>query len=473
LLLVLDFAILFNSPFAVGIDGYYYVVQVDYLYHEERFYFPTYNPAVLYFLTALKLIFGETVVSIKIAAIILHLSLCLGIFFLVKTITGNYLSGLFSVYTIELSGLHRYMYVEYLNHLGAVSFLVWGAFFTILASKKKRITWNILALLTFFLSISSHRSGLAVLTTLLIVYGVVVGTRAAVATKNKSGKIFFSVLTVSLFILPAMVAFQPFFHLTSDWEKHLTYDPQIPIRFATFPELIILMVFSVIIVVFVWIKRHQIEFETGHLVIGVVLLWGILITFNPFISSDRGFSNLGGRLRVLAFIQVAILVPLTIWAIKDSSIRFERYAMVLFIPLMAWSFLKPLPFGARSEFVDKRAKLIEVLRSNPLKVEADSLIIADHGEQFVITAMTKIRSQQRFPERTNHQPIYWLMNSVPPAFVDSSMTIISKDSTGSYAVLIEDGEDWRGQLNKPELRRGLRKSNRHLDKFLTDNNFPW
>jgi hypothetical protein len=55
-----DAAVLFKYPFAVGVDGYYYVLQINELRTQGRLYFPTRTPLILYLLTGVSAPAGST-----------------------------------------------------------------------------------------------------------------------------------------------------------------------------------------------------------------------------------------------------------------------------------------------------------------------------------------------------------------------------------------------------------------------------
>src|SRR5689334_11522463 len=91
-----DLTALTQYPTAVGVDGYYYVLQVNHLRSTGNLYFATPTPLVIYFLAALKSLIPETVLAIKVGACLLQVLLILGLCLLVRELTGSFALGLVS-----------------------------------------------------------------------------------------------------------------------------------------------------------------------------------------------------------------------------------------------------------------------------------------------------------------------------------------------------------------------------------------
>jgi hypothetical protein len=465
---IFDFWHLFNVPFAVGIDGYYYVLQVESLFNDGKFYFFTYTPLILYFLAGLKFFFGNAIFSIKIGALLLHVILNLGIFSLVKSCTRNIWLSILALALVWLSSLHLYMLVEYISFLGAICFIVWGIFFVVLALEKQKLIWSSAAVICFLIAVGCHRATIPIVLTLTISLLLLLWLRFAIEANNNLQRILSLATIILLIFAPAFLVVQPFFHLPLEWNKEFTILPRIPARLANLPEVLILLVLCPLMLLLVTRWKKKMPNKIGQIIFGTVALWSILITLNPFISSQLGFLSLGGRLRMLAYIQVALIVPGIIWLLSSIYRTAVWYVPALVAPLMIWScFFNPLPRGAQAEYLTQRAKLIDALKMHSQEVEKDSLIVADHGEQFVVTAVTGIASQQEFPEDSKYQTVYWLLNKIPPTLVDSSMLTIMKDSDGQHTVLVKDSEQLRQRIQNLEIRYPFLKNNRHLNIYLS------
>jgi hypothetical protein len=84
-----DAGILFHYPTAVGVDGYYYVLQVTQLSRTGRLYFPTYFPVQLSALTAVSHLVGDTITAVKGVGILLQIILAVGIFAIIRSTVRN------------------------------------------------------------------------------------------------------------------------------------------------------------------------------------------------------------------------------------------------------------------------------------------------------------------------------------------------------------------------------------------------
>src|SRR5207253_2290004 len=126
-----DAHLLFRNNAAVGIDGYYYILQIDVLKNNHRLYFPTRTPLVLYYLTVISYFTKNSVTAVKIGSVLLHALLSLGIFALIASSTRNLWVSVLASALAEVSGLHLYMIAEFINVLGALTFLVWSGWFAV------------------------------------------------------------------------------------------------------------------------------------------------------------------------------------------------------------------------------------------------------------------------------------------------------------------------------------------------------
>ncbi len=64
----------------------------------------------------------------------------------------------------------------------------------------------------------------------------------------------------------------------------------------------------------------------------------------------------------------------------------------------------------RPEYITQRENFAKDLSEIKTNICQDSFIVAPHGEQFVVTAITGFPSQQRPPENQTTQYVYWLIH---------------------------------------------------------------
>ena len=170
--ILLDARALFQSKYAVGVDGYYYVLQIDSYLNQGSFYFPSQTPLVLYFLSSLAYLFNDTVFAIKIGVLILQLFLSLGILALVTSVTRNIWLGILGMSIAAFSNLHLFLLGEFLNSLGALTFLVWCGFGLSRFYRTKRKKWLIFSLSAMIIAVFCHRSTLGLIAILSISFAV-------------------------------------------------------------------------------------------------------------------------------------------------------------------------------------------------------------------------------------------------------------------------------------------------------------
>ena len=66
------------------------------------------------------------------------------------------------------------------------------------------------------------------------------------------------------------------------------------------------------------------------------------------------------------------------------------------------------------------------------------VVVASHGDQFMITAVTGLAAQTR--PVNNIQPVYWLIKTWPNSDVTPADLVVRPDSTATSTILIVDDE---------------------------------
>lgn len=466
-----DCLIIFRQNIISGIDGYYYIIQIESFLNQKQFYFPTSTPLVLYFFAFVENLISNSALSIKIGTSFLNFLLLTGLFAIVFECTRKTLYAVIAPLLFSFSGLHLYFLIEYLSQLGGLALLIWSIFFFTRFAKFRQKLWLLPAILFLIGACFSHRSILPIAIVAIFsaaLFGYIV---SSVYRQNKQHTIYGVIITGLVFVLPVILKLQPFFKLPFNLQNEITVIPQFPSHFATLPEIIILLV---LIPIFLWLLVYQSNNKidnAGKIFFGSVAIFTLLITLNPFISSVSGFVSLGGRLRTIACLQAALLLPALLWLLQDYSKIFLGGIILFAAPLFLWSFLAPLPHGAQPEYLTYRASLIESLSVKNPVIEKQSLIVADHGDQFVATYITGLPSSQNFPkEMMEYNTIYWLLRGMPETFVDDSMIPLFTDKSGKLTVLVKHNKFWEKRLTNSDVRRHLISANPHLYFYITQSN---
>lgn len=461
-----DYFCIFRSKLISGIDAYYYLLQINSITTYGIDYFSIRPAFTILYLTGLSYFLDDPLLAVKLIAVLLHLSLGLALFSITHYLNKSIWFGIVAFAVCIISGLHRYMVVEYISYLGAVSFLAWATFFWIrYFAEDRKLIFAIAGLLSLVIAIGSHKSAVPLILLSSIMVLLSFHLIKAFWDGNKTRVRLVLLIFFCLFISPAVLSLQPFFILPGLWRFEISAMPQFPATLSTFPELFILFLGSIAIfaAIFVWKLRQE---DRLQLIVCMTLAASsVIVSLNPFISSQYGFANIGGRLRVLAYIQAALIIPCVVWLFQEKLPKIKWIVAAIVVPLMVWSFLNPLPLGAQPDYLARRERLIGGLQTNLPSIGPNSIIVAPHGEQFVVTYVTGIPSQQSFP-KDNYESVYWLLNLVPTTFLDSSMHVIAKDKVGTNTILVKDGPAFRQRLQSPEVRQLLRFGNRHLDIYL-------
>jgi len=454
----LDASVVFKSPYAVGADGYYYVLQINELLNRGQFYFPTQTPLILYALAAVSFFTSDPVVSIKLASIALHAALCLGLFAVIVSVTRSRWLGVVGSALAAVSGAHLYMIAEYVKQLGALAFLIWGGWFALQFFKTRRTVWALLSIACVVAAIFSHRSAFPLV---LISAALVISVRLLYAKSvNRKYRLAVLALLFLFWYSPVIVAFQPFVQLPAWVEMEITA-PGLPLSKGAAPEQMILMVLSPLALVLIFLESHKSRDEVSTLALGSVALWSFLITINPFLDYGKP-NNFTWRLSILAYIQVAILVPGVIWLTRQHP-KVIALVAAFVLPLIVGSRIQSQPFGLRTDYLSARAALLRRLPLYRQQLDQTPLVISPHGEQFVVTYSLGVPSQQRWPEKTQSRTIYWLLHRIRPNFFLPSMLVIMQEREGFYTVLVKDN-DIRQQLGNisDAERRWIFMNNPHL-----------
>lgn len=435
-----DVSALFRFPVAVGVDGYYYILQITHLKSGGRLYFPSSTPSLLYILAGVTYLIRDPVLAVKVSSITLHALLCLGIFAVVTTLTKSHWLGILGAALASISGVHFYLVSEYINNLGALTSLVWSSWFVLRAVETRRKMWVLASGLTVLVSISSHRSAL-MLVLLIVASAVLVYLLLGVSAVTRTKRLILVGTILFLWSAPAILSLQPFIHLPGWLASQLSFIPKVQFasQFGTPAEAehIILLLITPLTLFALFLRRRKGQFNLSCIVLGSISLFGILITINPFFNNTGG-AGLTWRLGILAYIQVAILVPGLCWLAALWRHNFPLLIMAFVAPLMVASACHPYPSGLQTEFLAKRVILAEHLPYCRQQLEAAPLVISPHGDEFLVTWALGAPSQQQPPVNSTSKTIYWLLRNVRPQSLEPSMIVVVRTPDERYVVLVKD-----------------------------------
>jgi hypothetical protein len=460
-----DFSLLFQTQIATGIDGYYYILQVNTVSEIGSFYFPTNNPFILYFLSILAFFTNDTIIALKIGATILQILLYLGIAVFLRIVVKDLYFPTLGIFLLAFSVFHLYFLNEFLSNLGALVFLIWGAVGVVKTVKTEKNIWYIFTGLMLSMAIFSHRSALGLIVGFSFILLFLYFWRRY--GNNKKLNIIFVSIILILFVFPLILAWQPFIVLPEWILLELSKYPQNPFRFHILMENLILLFVSGVTISFLVVKPKVLQKNSAVLILFSIVLWSLLITFNPFLNHQTGITGIVARLDALAYIQIAIAVPLLLSLLYSYSKKITVFVAVFILPFLILRWFVPLPLGLRAEYLQTREKLVRELPLMRSKICEKPFVVAQHGEQFLVSALLEIPSQQKPPIENQFQCVFWLIHQPKSNYrILFEQNITSSD--GEFS-LVDDSEMKKSfKMMSNEERQDLLSKNSHLKILLDD-----
>lgn len=465
-----DSLTLFSSPAAVGLDGYYYVLQVDGL-SKGKLLYPAHAPLVFYYLTGLRFLTGDTVDAIKAGTIILEVLLCLGIGLLLIRVTGSWWLGALGAGYAAFAGLHYFMIGEFVNNLGALALIVAAVFCFESArrSTSNKRTWLAFSLVSLLAAAGSHRSTPFLLMAVGLAVCWAYALRRAARARNVWALLAVSSVIPVLYFVPYLALVQTLVQLPGSLAQELSTRPHWPVTpYTIFDAVSILWAAPLILAVTIRENWKQ-EIEGVHLLFPGLAFLGIIVNLSAFVRPDLIAYGVLGRLQTLMYLQVALLVPYAIHLLRKTSGRHAAYAVAFSIPLLALGTHTEPPSGLRPQYLRDRERLIKALPSGVEGIAPGSLIVAPHGDQFVITSATGIAAQNSWPKNWDRSSVYWMLRQFPPDLAKPPVKPLSSRTDGSLNVLVRDddlGRLW-GQMS-PGARQRILLGNFPLKSHLTE-----
>jgi hypothetical protein len=453
----------YDTP--VGIDGYYYVVQVRSFLENGAFHYPTNTPFVLYLMSIAAKLSGDVVIGVKATSIFLHTVLSFSLFALVASLTKSMWTGLLASAVSVLSTTHLIWMGEFLNQLGGLAFFFLGA--ACLSQNPKSNFWRVAALVFFIISVFCHKS---------IVFLVAVWLSLALLfhTLKKIRSSRLSVLKICAVILfclclPAVAARQAA-SMPQQISETVLSTPRIPIKRTAFEEKLSLLFLAPLGLALCLKESPAKPLRWPHYVIGSAALFTILFTLNPFLSHEEDLMTISQRLDLLSYLQISVLLSGIVWLLSN-----RRAALIISLSVISLLLLgnSALPIGFQRSFVARREALVNDLIRVRSKISANSVIIAPHGEQFLVTYATRMLSQKSAITNDGQEKnIAWLLFEAP-CRASQNATLVSRSTScallvsENYPLPVTDAEKSQIILMNPHLKNAPGEV---IDKVLTMKN---
>ncbi|MCA1576335.1 MAG: hypothetical protein LC794_03095 [Acidobacteria bacterium] len=454
-----DVWLLFRHPVAVGLDGYFYVLQLENLYNNGTLFFRSSTPLVIYLLSALKFVINDTVFVLKLGALLFHVMLVGGVYAILVSLTRSKLHAMCGTLIVATSSVHLFMLAEYVANAGGLALFVWGAYFTIRALRIGKTLLKISAISCFACAALSHRSLLFIIGALAVaslIYYLIAGVEA-----SRSRKLWAGGIALVLFISPSVLALQTFIVLPELVRDSLLASPQLPVGRVAIVEKFLLLVCSVLFLL-VTSRKHRPLTPLIKVVLGSVVMLSLLVTINPFLDRSNGWSSASERISALAYVQLAVLLPALLWLLSPLTKRLWRLGPMTAICFAALSLAKPLPHGLRDDYLRDRASLLNELTERRLDLADVRTVIAPHGNQFVITYALGVAAHQRVRTGEDVAMAHWLIQGLDGVDVDSVEGLIVLNEEKSTFLVPDRYLD--ALLRARPIKKGLEltKANPHL-----------
>jgi Dolichyl-phosphate-mannose-protein mannosyltransferase len=427
-----DASVLFRHSVAAGFNGYYYVLQVDSVSSHDAPYFPNSSPLLFYGLAGLSYVVGDTVIAIKIAGIIIHYLLSIAVLLIVVSLTRSYWAGLMALILIVLSPVHFFFLTEFLKQAFAMCLIAWGCWFALRAWQTKRISFWVMSGLLWTAALFSHKSSFLVLP-LLVVFAVLA---VGLTSQRNSWRLITTAAACLIWSTPIFLSIHAYSDLPLWLKQELSRPPQWQMQTFGMGEGFVLLLMSPAVLFLLAFCIE--EAIVVRIALGTIALWGLLLTINPTLNSNPLLANVFGRLGLLVYIQAAILLAGLWWLVFTHYRRAGPFVAAAVLPLLFLSLRSPPTPGLDSDYLRRRELLIKNLPAAKEKLGLMPLVIAPHGDQFLITSILGVPSAQRLPAQNHYQNLFWLVESFECAQAMPPTIVLQTQNSHSCTVLIKN-----------------------------------
>jgi len=421
--------VLFRWDIPLGRDGFYYVLQVQSIRTTGYPWYPTQFSGGLYVIALLGAACDDVVVGNKVAALATFAALVAAVHFLLHVITVSHRWALLGASFLALSPLKYYFTVEYLaNLIGITSYALATSFW--LASRReagriRRRLYLLLAVVAGCLTVWFHKSAAAMVAITLL--GALAYRALELRVRLSGGRViaaaFVGVLVVSSAFLTTTYFLIP---ATTQWLRANTRPIPIPDiwGFSFAPESMFLSASAMLLAVRYARHRPQLSPE-GARMLPVFLGIAALICANPFLRYRSGLDNAAERMGLWALLCVPLMAAV-IASIPEDTRHNRRFRPAAALPLAAvvLCLVPRIPVGATEGYLRSRMLLAAQLRQLQEWNAADLPVIAEHGTQFMVTALTGHRSSSPVTGGRNHREEFWLIRDSHEALCRSETEMV-------------------------------------------------
>ncbi len=385
--------LLLHWPVALGLDGYYYVLQVEAIRTDGVPWSRTFFSGDIYLITLLGLWSDDVVFANKVAALTALVGFVAVTYVLIHLVTESAGYGLLGSATAAFSPLRYYFAVEYLGQLIGILWYAVAVCLWVLAERSvmsvRRGLYAAMAFTAAGAALWSHKSGAVLLAaTVLLVIGR--GIWGRFVTPFQSRYVLATVAGVS--VLSAIVVLATVYGVIPSTRPWLAANARpLPLPdlwgFSFAPESLFLILTIVIIVVSGY--SHVTRALKGHgaAVFPILLGMALLFCANPFLRYKTALNSASERMGLTALMWTPI-VAVVLLRVLELTVPPLRARAAIAGALLCISLVPRMPFGAHDGYMKGRMALAQQLGSLRHALPSTVPITAEHGTQFLVTAVT-------------------------------------------------------------------------------------
>jgi len=404
-----DARLLFSFPIPVGTDGFYYLNQIESIRSTGELCYPSVSPLLLYMFGLLSRASVYPVLTIKAGALFLLGSLLIAAGRFVTILTGERFFGLVAAAFVLASNTHLYFIVEFLNNLAALSLLILGAGSLL---KARVLTGSIL----IALAAATHSSVPLVISTAIVLALIAIGCTNP------------GVIAPTVALAWAATPFTNFAHSVTNPLQGVV---RLDVLVAAVSSLVSLALFS-------FASDVPLRRRTAARIFALVSsIATFAITLNPFLDRTTGIESIGGRVSLLAHLQTGMVLPVIVFAFGLRRWASVSICLGAFLAISLLNFGRPLPAGISPSELARKTQLMNTLRNWHLA--SDSLVIADHGDQFLVSHVLRINSTSRSAPEQDKTKVWWLLRG-PEHALQNLASLTNSGRRGSDCVMVEDSK---------------------------------
>jgi hypothetical protein len=455
-----DARFIFHSDIAVGQHGYYYLAQTQALLENGHLQERTWSPGFVYAAAGIARFTGHVIRTVEGLSIGLDFLVCLGIFVLIRIVTGSNWAGLLGVVICELSAQHLYYIAESNSAVFSIALLLWGGIFLLVGSgsvARYRWPYQILGVALLIAACVSDISTIVFVAAFGICDAIV-----QIRGKKTAHLDWALMLAFLVWLSPLAISRLPVRWVPQQVLDFISQRATWPLAGVAWPEKILLLGSAVILLV--WKPSDDEGSKTrGQWLWSSCAMFGLVILLNPFLNFQPASQKVAAEVGNVCYLLVAVVVTGLVWQVSSSSRKIWAGVAVLpVIPLMAISFAGGIPIGLTDSYLAQRANLVEALRAHLTDIPSGVSVVASNDDSFVASYVLRVPSGTEIPPGTPPDRLMWLVRHVPSTMAAPSMILLT--AQGDFATVLMPDRILRAELAhaKPTSRTMLESFNPHL-----------